>query len=580
MTAHERRQAIEYIVRAQGTVLSAELARGFGVSQMTIRTDLDALASDGVLKRMRGGAAALPPSAASGSPPTRGALMGEACAAVAREAAALVEDDDVIALDGGDLCHHVAGLLGPRRNLTALVGAVDTAQILARNPSNTVVLAGSLLRAGGQALHLHPAERPFHGLRVGKALLGCDACGDAGELYEADPYLAQLKAALAQAADALVLLLAGEAPRRPTGVPFARLAEVRHLLAGRPVAEDLRRRLPPGAQVTLCGPRAATRDPASAAARRFRIGFANMDDRHPFCLEVRHGLERAAAAAGNIELVLTDNRESAEAAVANAGVLIRAGVDLAIEYQIDEAAGNVLMDRFREAGIPVVAVDVPLPGAVFFGVDNYRAGTLAGEALGRAIADRWRGPVDAVLGLELPQAGPVPRARLQGQLDGLRRIVPVAPERIRFLDAGNSEDSARAAAAAALPALPAQARLAVVGINDETVLGALAALRAAGRAAQALAVTQGLDRRAREELRRPDSPLIGGVTFQPESYGAHLIPLALDLLQGRPVPPALYLGHAFVARGEAPDAPPSRPARAGVGAADRDGRPPSAAHSL
>lgn len=102
-----------------------------------------------------------------------------------------------------------------------------------------------------------------------------------------------------------------------------------------------------------------------------------------------------------------------------------------------------------------------------------------------------------------------------------------------------------------LPALPAHARLALVGMNDETILGALAALRAAGRAEYTLAVAQGLDRRAREELGRPDTPLIGGVPFHPESYGAQLIPRALDILQGRPVPPAVYLRHAFVPRSAA-----------------------------
>jgi len=548
-TTHERRLAVARLARLKGTVLVADLAQEFGVSAMTIRTDLDALAGEGVLVRIRGGAAALrAPEAPAARARSREPLADAESLAVAREAAALVDDDDVIALDGGDLCHHVAGLLAARRNLTVLAGAVDTAQLLAANPSNTVILAGSLVRADGRGVQLHPAERPLHGLRVRKALLGCGACDSGGELYDTDPYTAQLKAAMAAAAEGVLLLLSGSEPERRAGVPFARLMDVSHVLSGRPLPPELRRRLPAGALVTVCGFQVATRDPARSAPRRFRIGFANMNDQHPFCLEVRHGLERAAMEAGNVELVLTDNRESEAAALANADALIRTGVDLVIEYQIDEAAGNVLMDRFRAAGIPVIAVDVPLPGAVFFGVDNYRAGTLAGEALGRAILQRWRGQVDAVLALELPQAGPVPRARLQGQLDGLRRMVPVAPERMRLLDAGNGEATAGQALAGILPELPGDARLALVGMNDETILGALAALRAAGRVEYALAVAQGLDRRAREELRRPDTPLIGGVTFHPESYGAQLIPQALDLLQGRPVPPAVYLTHEFIER--------------------------------
>jgi ribose transport system substrate-binding protein len=493
-------------------VLVREVAKAFGVSPMTVRTDLNALAADGLALRIRGGAAA-PPGA-----PARPPLVE--AEAVVREAAALVEDAETLALDGDDLCFHVACALQERRHLTVLAGAVDTAQRLAAEPSNTVVLAGSLLRPDGRSLELHPAERPLHGLRVRLALVSCDGCGPHGELYDDDPYAAQLKQAMLQAAERVVVLLRGREWQHPTGTPFAALATAHHVVSARPLPAELRRRLPPGALVTVCGPQLARRDARPTAPPRFRLGFANMNDRHPFCLEVRHGLERAAAEAGNVELILADNRESGGAAVANAEALLAAGVDLVIEYQLEEAAGNWIMDRFRAAGVPVIAVDVPMPGAVFFGVDNYRAGILAGEALGRAIRQRWRSQLDAVLALELPLAGPLPRARLQGQLDGLRANLPLPPD----------------------------ARSALVGMNDETVLGAIAALRAAGRAGQALAVTQGLDRRARQELAHPDTPLIGGVTFHPERYGERLIPLALDILQGRPVPPAVYLEHEFVER--------------------------------
>jgi ribose transport system substrate-binding protein len=50
------------------------------------------------------------------------------------------------------------------------------------------------------------------------------------------------------------------------------------------------------------------------------------------------------------------------------------------------------------------------------------------------------------------------------------------------------------------------------------------------------------------ELRRPGSPLIGAVAYFPERYGARILPIVLECLNGQPVPPALYLEHRLILR--------------------------------
>ena len=53
-------------------------------------------------------------------------------------------------------------------------------------------------------------------------------------------------------------------------------------------------------------------------------------------------------------------------------------------------------------------------------------------------------------------------------------------------------------------------------------------------------------REARQELRRPATRLIGSVAYFPESYGEELIPLALAILQKKPVPPAVFVKHQLI----------------------------------
>jgi ribose transport system substrate-binding protein len=53
---------------------------------------------------------------------------------------------------------------------------------------------------------------------------------------------------------------------------------------------------------------------------------------------------------------------------------------------------------------------------------------------------------------------------------------------------------------------------------------------------------------ARAELRQPHSRLIGSVGFFPERYGEGLVSLALDIVQGKEVPPAVFMKHTLITR--------------------------------
>jgi ribose transport system substrate-binding protein len=56
-----------------------------------------------------------------------------------------------------------------------------------------------------------------------------------------------------------------------------------------------------------------------------------------------------------------------------------------------------------------------------------------------------------------------------------------------------------------------------------------------------MAVSHGGSPEARRELRLPNSRLIAAVAFFPERYGESLALLALDILNKRATPPAVYM---------------------------------------
>jgi ribose transport system substrate-binding protein len=246
-------------------------------------------------------------------------------------------------------------------------------------------------------------------------------------------------------------------------------------------------------------------------------------------------------------LVLADNQLSGDVALEIADRFAAQGFDLVIEYQIDEQVGGRIMDKFQRAGIPVIAIDIPMVGATFFGVDNYRAGHMAGIALGNWLKQHWTGCFDRLVILVEPRAGALPAARIQGQLDGLQLVIGQVPvEKQLTLNSGNTSEVSEAEMAVALKQLPDAHRIAVICFNDDAAIGVLAAARKMHREQDVVIVGQGADRRVREELCRPGSRIIGSTAYAPERYGEKLIPLALKILRGEPVPPAVYMEHTFV----------------------------------
>lgn len=296
-------------------------------------------------------------------------------------------------------------------------------------------------------------------------------------------------------------------------------------------------------------PAAGAADAACPTAKdSYKIGFANLTEDIVFTKLVREGIEAAAAEAGNVELVFADNKLDGATALANAENFISQGVDGVIEFQTDEAFGNVIMSRFRDNGIPVIAIDIPMPGATFFGADNYLAGQLAGEAAANWVNENWDGQLDAILMLELPQSGPVPAARMQGMLDSLQSGLanPVPEDQVYRLDSKNTQEESFQVTSDILPSIPDAEHIVAVTINDGTGLGVVAAAEAAGRAENVIVVGQNADPSGQEEMIKENSRYLGATAYFPENYGFKIIPAMIDLLECRPVPPSVYVDHVFI----------------------------------
>jgi ribose transport system substrate-binding protein len=279
--------------------------------------------------------------------------------------------------------------------------------------------------------------------------------------------------------------------------------------------------------------------------RPYRLGYAAQGTDYQFSKEISTGLQRAAAAQG-IELICVDNRYNPKIAQRNADVLVREKVDLVIEFQTDEHVAPIVAAKYREANIPLIALEVPHPGATYFGANNYEAGLIGGRHLGRWGKQHGPAEITDIVLLALERAGSLPKMRLTGMLVGMKEICPLLENaQVTYLEGDGKLGESFEAMRKHLRT--SRARRFIIGaINDPSALGAMRALQEAGRSESCAIMGQNASPEGRAELREPGTRLIGSVAYFPEKYGAEIVTVALDILHRRPVPPAVFVKHQLV----------------------------------
>jgi ribose transport system substrate-binding protein len=281
--------------------------------------------------------------------------------------------------------------------------------------------------------------------------------------------------------------------------------------------------------------------------RKYRFGYGAQSSEFAFSRTVSESVEAAALGEG-IDLLVLNNRYSAKEAVRNAELFVRARVDLVIDFQTDEHCAPIVSAKLHEAQIPFIALEIPHPGATYYGANNYRAGTMGGQYLAKWAMQQWKGKVDEVLLLELPVAGALPKARLTGTAAALRAQLPELNDRqIVTLDGNGQFERSLEAVRKHLRRSRAQ-KVLVGAVNDPSALGALRAFEEAGRVEDCAVMGQNASEEARSEIRRAGSRMVGSVAYFPERYGEAAISLAFNILQGKPTPPAVFVKHQLVTR--------------------------------
>ncbi|MER5599015.1 DeoR/GlpR family DNA-binding transcription regulator [Streptomyces sp. NPDC002265] len=175
MSNAERHGLIAKAVRDSGATTVQELAELTGASEMTIRRDLDTLAAQGVLERVRGGARTL---LLRGEEPPFALRTNESVDAkrrIAAEVCALIADGESVLLDSGTTCLEVARVLRDRP-VTVMPLSLQAIHLFGTAPGPaTLIVPGGQPRAAEGALTGPLTLASLAALRFDTAVIGC--CG-------------------------------------------------------------------------------------------------------------------------------------------------------------------------------------------------------------------------------------------------------------------------------------------------------------------------------------------------------------------------------------------------------------------
>jgi DeoR family fructose operon transcriptional repressor len=238
--AAARRQRLGTMVETRRAVRLEELSTALGVSQATVRRDLNELAAGGRLRRVHGGAVAVDGRLDEPLFDVKATAAAAQKARIAARAVELLAPDDTIYLDSGSTVLAAARLLHGWDRLTVVTNSLPVAnELLGRGPR--LILVGGELRERSQAVVGPLTRRLLEDLHVDRALMGTFALSLENGMTTTDPGEAYTKElVLGRAREVILLADSGKVGTRSL-VNAGRLAQVDILVTDDDIDERVAR---------------------------------------------------------------------------------------------------------------------------------------------------------------------------------------------------------------------------------------------------------------------------------------------------------------------------------------------------
>lgn len=237
LPARVRRERMLQMITERQFVRVADLSEAFGISDVTVRTDLDALDQSHVVRRVRGGAMARLHGVRP-EPSFEESLSASAVEKhrIGRRAAALVTSGMSVVLDVGTTTTAIAEALAARTDLeqvTVITNGLKVAlELEAARSDVTVIVTGGTLRRLQHSLVDPMATLLLERMHADLAFIGCNGVDVAHGVTNINLPEAEVKRRMIAAAERTVVVAAGPKIGQAHLIRVADLADVATVITG------------------------------------------------------------------------------------------------------------------------------------------------------------------------------------------------------------------------------------------------------------------------------------------------------------------------------------------------------------
>mgnify|MGYP005840815549 CR=1 FL=1 len=171
----ERQNRILKILQGNPGMRVVELSKSLGVSEATVRRDLDRMSQIGQIKRIRGGAVPAIPAAPEAPVVQRSAQNPEEKKRIGSVAADLIKEGDTVFIGSGSTTLEVARHLAGRQNITVITNALTVVTMLSQEEGIDLIVTGGFVRRSELSFIGHLTELALRELHPEKVIMGMRA---------------------------------------------------------------------------------------------------------------------------------------------------------------------------------------------------------------------------------------------------------------------------------------------------------------------------------------------------------------------------------------------------------------------
>ncbi|TDO90045.1 DeoR family transcriptional regulator [Halanaerobium saccharolyticum] len=238
MLAEERRQKIVELINQDNIVKVNELSETLEVTTETIRSDLDKLEQQGVLKRTHGGAVAVD-NHQELSFNIRKDKNKKEKKEIAKKAASLIKDGDTVFLDASTSAFYLAEEILELQNVTVITNSNTIVTELSKNEDITVISTGGMLRRNSLSFVGPLTNTNIRNYNANKAFLSCKGVSVKHGATEVNELESETKQNMVKKSEEIYILGKVTAINEVGLSQFAAIEEINKVITTDDIPEDL-----------------------------------------------------------------------------------------------------------------------------------------------------------------------------------------------------------------------------------------------------------------------------------------------------------------------------------------------------